>query len=325
MGPRRVRPRWYDGRMHGGTLLAGALGLTAACFASPPAALPCGPNLACPAGLVCQAGMCAPATGPDAVDMVDAGGNGDGDGDGVVDVVDNCPGASNSDQHDEDGDAAGDPCDPCPFLAPIAGQSGDGDGDGLPDYCDPRPSEAGDRLLLFLSMHQPDPVLRLGGSATLEGDRLVITSTDAGSIVRILSPTGEDVVRIAGEVLALGPTTAQRQLAVSTSVAGTNRVYCEVYRGAGPTATPGVKVTRFVGGAYDTLASTPTELVTGPLAFTLDASVARQQLGCQHAGGTMAPVSAQAVVPLVPGPELRLNMQGMGLAVDYLAQFTHPP
>ena len=96
MGPRRVRPRWYDGRMHGGTLLAGALGLTAACFASPPTALPCGPNLACPAGLVCQAGMCAPATGPDAVDMVDAGGNGDGDGDGVVDVVDNCPGASNS-------------------------------------------------------------------------------------------------------------------------------------------------------------------------------------------------------------------------------------
>lgn len=46
---------------------------------------------------------------------------GDQDDDGVPDAVDNCPGLSNPDQRDTDGDGSGDACDP------------DDDGDGLTD------------------------------------------------------------------------------------------------------------------------------------------------------------------------------------------------
>ncbi|MBP9205673.1 MAG: thrombospondin type 3 repeat-containing protein [Kofleriaceae bacterium] len=320
MGPRRVRPRWYDGRMHGGTLLAGALGLTAACFASPPTALPCGPNLACPAGLVCQAGMCAPATGPDAAAA-------DVDGDGVDDARDNCPGVSNADQHDEDGDRAGDTCDPCPFLDPstIGASDLDGDADGLPDYCDPRPADEGDRLLLFLPMHQGDPSLRLGADAVLEGDRLVVARGD-GAIVRIVTPTREDLVIVAGDLLEIGSSDAPQQVTLSTSVRGNDRAYCEVYRPPGPATATGLKITQLMSGAYSTFASTPTAFTLGPFAAVLEASVEAQKVACHHTAGGGAPApTVSAEVRLEVGAELRLGVQGVGLAVDYLAQFSRGP
>jgi hypothetical protein len=58
----------------------------------------------------------------------------DDDGDGVLDGVDNCPAAANSDQADGDGDGVGDVCDNCAEIA-NADQS-DIDGDGLGDACD---------------------------------------------------------------------------------------------------------------------------------------------------------------------------------------------
>jgi hypothetical protein len=82
---------------------------------------------------------------------------GDGDADGVVDGVDNCPGAANGGQDDRDGDGTGDPCDArpddddrdpdadgvataddnCPNAA-NATQS-DRDEDGAGDACDATP------------------------------------------------------------------------------------------------------------------------------------------------------------------------------------------
>ena len=53
----------------------------------------------------------------------------DSDGDGVQDVVDNCPGLSNANQTDQDGDLVGDPCD------------GDRDGDGVDNEFDAFPDD----------------------------------------------------------------------------------------------------------------------------------------------------------------------------------------
>ena len=72
----------------------------------------------------------------------------DTDGDGVPDSSDNCPGVSNTDQTDTDGDAVGDACDAdddgdgvadasdnCPLTANANQANNDGDAQG--DVCDP--------------------------------------------------------------------------------------------------------------------------------------------------------------------------------------------
>ena len=72
----------------------------------------------------------------------------DTDRDGVPDPVDNCPGVSNSNQQNSDGDSAGDACDPdddndtlndgtdnCPTV--VNPDQADSDGDGRGDACDP--------------------------------------------------------------------------------------------------------------------------------------------------------------------------------------------
>jgi hypothetical protein len=72
----------------------------------------------------------------------------DGDGDGAPDGADNCAVVANPEQTDTDGDAIGDPCDPCD--GPQSGS--DRDGDGIDDLCDACPDgsnhdEDGDGVL----------------------------------------------------------------------------------------------------------------------------------------------------------------------------------
>lgn len=58
--------------------------------------------------------------------------NDDIDGDGILNVDDNCPTTSNTDQSDTDNDGVGDACDVCPD----SNDTIDTDGDGIPDGCD---------------------------------------------------------------------------------------------------------------------------------------------------------------------------------------------
>jgi Tol biopolymer transport system component len=79
----------------------------------------------------------------------------DTDGDGVPDDTDNCPGVSNPDQADFDGDSLGDACDSdddndgvvdtsdnCPLVA--NSNQANNDGDALGDACDPDDDNDGD-------------------------------------------------------------------------------------------------------------------------------------------------------------------------------------
>ena len=55
--------------------------------------------------------------------------------DGLVDCLDNCPGASNADQLDSDLDRPGDACDNCPTIRNP--NQADLDADGVGDLCEP--------------------------------------------------------------------------------------------------------------------------------------------------------------------------------------------
>lgn len=85
--------------------------------------------------------------------MIDAPPNLDFDNDGVLNGVDNCQTVSNANQNNEDGDALGDVCDPCP----VSTNNADGDNDGVGNDCDPRPTIAGDNIVLFEGFKQGLP------------------------------------------------------------------------------------------------------------------------------------------------------------------------
>ncbi|MEO8548674.1 MAG: hypothetical protein ABI678_01825 [Kofleriaceae bacterium] len=95
------------------------------------------------------------ASGDDDDIMVDAPPEiGDRDSDGVLDDVDNCPDQANPGQANEDGDAHGDVCDPCPHLAPlIETDEADDDGDGIGNQCDPHVGT--DHVVVFLPFNDP--------------------------------------------------------------------------------------------------------------------------------------------------------------------------
>jgi hypothetical protein len=103
---------------------------------------------ACAALLLCV-GLVVAAAGP--ADAAEDDADDDGIEDAVDDGFDNCPGTSNPDQADADGDGTGDACDVldgdadgiedssdnCPSNANH--DQADADGDGLGNACDPTP------------------------------------------------------------------------------------------------------------------------------------------------------------------------------------------
>jgi hypothetical protein len=121
----------------------------------------------------------------DATTADTAGPSNDVDGDGVVNTSDNCPTKSNPMQFNEDGDATGDECDPCPQFA-AASADADDDSDGVGNGCDPRRNTPGDVLAYWNGFHEasttlPAPLEVIHGSVarwSIAGGNLVYTRVD---------------------------------------------------------------------------------------------------------------------------------------------------
>lgn len=182
---------WYRSTM----LRAGAVGLMlGGCFAPEPAAgIPCAePSAAarCPGGLVCvlRGGVetCErEGTLPDPIDAPpDVPPDGDVDKDGVTNAEDNCVQDANSDQSDEDMDAVGDVCDPCP----ISSDTSDTDGDGVPNACDPSVMNA-DRVALFVSFASGIPPEWTAENATASnGEAVLVAPSGGGAYLALPAP-----------------------------------------------------------------------------------------------------------------------------------------
>jgi hypothetical protein len=109
-------------------------------------------------------------------DITELAGDGppdDPDNDGVVETEDNCPGLANADQDNEDGDAFGDACDPCPPYV----VNDDPDGDGVGGLCDPRPDLSGDRIEHFAGFQRMPADLERAGTWTISGGQIHVTGS----------------------------------------------------------------------------------------------------------------------------------------------------
>jgi len=155
----------------------------------PRAGSPCSETMPCPSALRCIEGFCGGAPGDDTDGAPNPTGDGtptalDRDGDGVNDTDDNCVDIGNADQGNEDSDALGDECDPCP----IEGNNTDGDGDGVGDACDPHPGAPGDTIVAFSGFHAGVPTgWQVIGQVAPMGDELSLT-TVAGNHTALIPP-----------------------------------------------------------------------------------------------------------------------------------------
>lgn len=130
--------------------------------------------------------------GEDAGLILRPDGDMDLDLDGVKDDVDNCPTATNFFQGNEDADALGDACDPCPH---VPGDLPDSDGDGVADACDPKPGYPGDRIAFFEGFHQGVPQgWEAVGSWSTSNDQLVGSAAGAGHLALIVTDQTRETV-----------------------------------------------------------------------------------------------------------------------------------
>jgi len=256
---------------------------------------PCDPAIGnCPAGQTCQLDgtdhrCLAPGTATDAavdaaIDEPDAGPT-DVDGDGIVNASDNCPALANPSQHDEDSDAVGDLCDPCP-VSPV---NTDTDGDGVGNDCDPRPGLAGDTFVLFEPFAQGLPAgwTTNGGSAwSVANDELRVTSgssvvtsvrTNIPATPRMMAVTSVVADQMFGSLASVGI------MLPYASMLGGGGILCSLFQAT-------------VGNRFLSLYNTATDVVIDNHAFSwvddvpyiLAAVKVDNAYECVHVGGVTA-------------------------------------
>jgi hypothetical protein len=244
-----------------------------------------------------------PPSGDDATSMPDSGnGDADADLDGVFDAADNCPARSNPDQHDEDGDLAGDACDPCPQ---VANATLDTDGDGLADACDPRPATGGDQLVLFETFagsgNLPPGWQHKGGGAPSDwkrGDDALTIDADNNTRVAIVPAGAQRHAIDAGiDMVSLDAGTGFQFVTVLADT----RADIQQFIGCGMrfdafAGGPGREVFAFSQPTYSTLALDQTEPPTGSgayrLTFVLDGAEE-----CTIPGATLEHRQVRNVIP----------------------------
>ena len=284
---------------------------------------PC--ETACPGDLACVDHVCrepgyspladAGLDGEPPVDAIDAP-PGDADGDGILDDVDNCPADDNADQHDEDADAIGDRCDPCPHLA---GTNVDGDGDGVGDACDPQPAIGKQRISFFDPFTSDRPEWTQEDSVSLTGDALLaMGGSYAGAVLEV--PNAESRIVIGGtiESLVSGATEHQLSIELGRNNVGDTYYYAEFYDIGGSAGD--ITISRAVQGVYTTLDSTQYTgvLPLGAWMMRIDSSVAAQSIALASTlGGTSRPVLMGAPSALQASTSLGFFINGVNIRFDY--------
>ncbi|HEY5921249.1 MAG TPA: thrombospondin type 3 repeat-containing protein [Kofleriaceae bacterium] len=286
----------------------------------------------CPGDLVCIDRVCRePGYVPDpdgGMPMQDGDGDvtidapdaapGDADGDGVDNALDNCPERANADQHNEDSDAPGDVCDPCPHLT---GGAIDGDGDGVGDACDPQPTIA-KQMIRFFDPFTTDMTgwMHESGAGRV-GETLRISGADLSSYLMLT--TGEARIAMAGTIAAIMSPAGEHQLSLIIGKNQTGNIYhyTEFYDSGGSDGE--ISITKANNGTYTNLGGTSYSgtLPLGAWSMRVDQSVSSQRMGFEAKLGGIAygpyqGSTAQAPA-LVAAPRLEVYVANADIRLDY--------
>lgn len=262
------------------------VGLLAGCY-SPTIQAGSACDDTCPGDLQCIDHVCREPgyVGDGAVAMVDArpidapdAPPGDQDSDGDLDNADNCPTKANADQHDEDADAIGDVCDPCPHLS---GNAADGDGDGVGDACDPQPTIAKQNIKFFDPFTSTRAEWELVNAFTRVGETFRGVGVPGNAaLARLNIANGELRIHTAGTIVSREATYPhQLSLAFGFDGSGNNYHYVEFYDSSSTDGTAAITKS-LMNTMFTSLAEhiTPAPLPTGAWSFRVDESVAQQRI-----------------------------------------------
>ncbi|HEY4176577.1 MAG TPA: hypothetical protein VGM90_07090 [Kofleriaceae bacterium] len=215
--------------------LLAALGLSG-CF-HPSYDHPACPDGDCPDGLTCVAGVCESQSdhdaGDDAIgdapdgDIAPPDANNDRDNDTIADDIDNCPDVANTAQANEDGDAFGDACDPCP----IDTDNADTDGDGVAASCDPNPGTGGDHIYLFEGFSGTTLPQSLKSVGTWTFANSKASSASLGTVANLAFPSGgitETITTVVTVDNFANQQTSYAGMADNFRVGSTDGWYCQL-------------------------------------------------------------------------------------------------
>lgn len=245
---------------------------------------------------------------------------GDLDADTIIDNVDNCPGKANQDQHDEDTDAIGDVCDPCPH---INGTAADGDGDGVGDACDPEPTVAKQRIRFFDPFTTTLAEWSLSSGSSRVGETLrMVGNTTTGAFARLFVDNGEVRIATGGTIVSADAANFPHQLSIAFGYSGSTYHYVQLYDTN--LTNGGEDVMKYDGVDYFALASNPYTGVmpTGAFSMTIDESVVQQRIVlASRLGGAAKPTLTGVTNTIAPnlaaGGTMTIYLQHADVRFEY--------
>jgi len=274
----------------------------------------------CPGDLVCVDHVCTDSGRSDGGGVADGmtidGPPGDVDGDGVLDGMDNCPSRANQDQHDEDADAIGDACDPCPHLR---GDAVDSDSDGVGDACDPEPTIAKQRIKFFDPFLSDRTEWQYGTNTGRVGETLRFFGAESGAVLSVAN--GETSIVTSGTIAAVAPQTPHQMSLMFGVDANVKYYHYAEFWDSGPN-TGEIAVTKANAGTYTSidLRNFSGAVPTGAFSMRVDESVAAQTatLDATLGGLTYSIGGSTATAPaLTTSMQIHLYLQDLDVRLDY--------
>lgn len=189
----------------------------------------------CPSGFVCDRGVCrvegfSGACGVTIDAAIDSPPNADDDGDGIINKDDNCSKVANPQQENEDRDARGDACDPCPVDG-AAGADDDPDMDGVGVGCDPEPDQQ-NRIDVFEGFNGPMALSTATFTGTWSTSNGQAKSNNSGPAMSGISwpEPMSNVVMVSAQFTMdnFDPTSPLIYIGVAHHIGGSNPVRCSL-------------------------------------------------------------------------------------------------